>query len=191
MASAAAVAARIASYGTTSAQVTLPRPEMGMSPWYSLRDRHANALPLIQPLDGSFPSAGRSTLSLCMSLSRWMPPVRADALQSTGRQPRVSGQGLDCFGTSTASSCWPVLLALRRSGRCCLASTCWSARTTLRPSRTSTGRVVYDHIACHNITRHLLWSQTQHKSLRAVHILGKLNRAAEGLSRQLTFPGEW
>ncbi len=76
--------------------------------------------------------------------------MRADALHATGRQPRGSGQGLDCFGTSTALSCWPVLLALRRSGRCCLASTCWSARTTLRPSRTSTGRVVYDHVACHN-----------------------------------------
>ncbi len=42
------------------------------------------------------------------------------------------------------------------------------------------------------LARHLLlWSQTQRKSLRAVHILGKLNHAAEGLSRQLTFPGEW
>ncbi len=48
----------------------------------------------------------------------------AGALHATGRQPRGSGQGLDCFGTSTASSCWPVLLALLQSGRCCLASTC-------------------------------------------------------------------
>ncbi len=117
-----------------------------------------------------------------------MPPVRADALHATGRQPRGSGQGLDCFGTSTALSCWPVLLALRRSGRCCLASTCWSGTDNtaavsyinrqgcLRSRRMS-------QLACHL----LLWSQT----LRAVHILGKLNRAAEGLSRQLTFPGEW
>ncbi len=41
-------------------------------------------------------------------------------------------------------------------------------------------------------TRHLLlWSHTQFKSLRAVHIPGQLNRAADALSRQLTFPGEW
>ncbi len=42
------------------------------------------------------------------------------------------------------------------------------------------------------LARHLLlWSHTQFKSLRAVHILGQLNRAADALSRQLTFPGEW
>ncbi len=80
-----------------------------------------------------------------------------------------------------------VLLALWRSGRCCLASTCWSAWSTLRPFCTSTGRVVYDHVACHNSPAISL------KSLRAVHILviHILNRAADVLSRQLTFPGEW
>ncbi len=42
------------------------------------------------------------------------------------------------------------------------------------------------------LARHLLlWSHTQLKSLRAVHIPGKLNRAADALSRQLLFPGEW
>ncbi len=37
----------------------------------------------------------------------------------------------------------------------------------------------------------LLWSHTQFKSLRAVHIPGQLNRAADALSQQLTFPREW
>ncbi len=42
------------------------------------------------------------------------------------------------------------------------------------------------------LARHLLlWSHTQFKSLRAVHIPGQLNRVADALSRQLTFPGEW
>ncbi len=42
------------------------------------------------------------------------------------------------------------------------------------------------------LSRHLLlWSHTQFKSLRAVHNPGQLNRAADALSRQLTFPGEW
>ncbi len=42
------------------------------------------------------------------------------------------------------------------------------------------------------LARHLLlWSHTQFKSLRAVHIPGQLNCAADALSRQLTFPGEW
>ncbi len=41
------------------------------------------------------------------------------------------------------------------------------------------------------LARHLLlWSHTQLKSLRAVHIPGELNRAADELSRQLTFPGD-
>ncbi|KAI2667881.1 ORF V: Enzymatic polyprotein [Labeo rohita] len=42
------------------------------------------------------------------------------------------------------------------------------------------------------LARHmLLWSQTWLKSLRAVHIPGELNRAADQLSRQSTHPGEW
>ncbi len=42
------------------------------------------------------------------------------------------------------------------------------------------------------LARHLLlWSHTQFKSLRTVHIPGKLNRAADALSRHLTFPEEW
>ncbi len=41
------------------------------------------------------------------------------------------------------------------------------------------------------LARHLvLCSHTQFKSLRAVHILGKLNRAADMLSRQLMSPVE-
>ncbi|KAL0160303.1 hypothetical protein M9458_044028, partial [Cirrhinus mrigala] len=42
------------------------------------------------------------------------------------------------------------------------------------------------------LARHLLlWSQTRLKSLRAVYIPGKLNCAADALSRQLTSPEEW
>ncbi len=42
------------------------------------------------------------------------------------------------------------------------------------------------------LARHLLlWSHTQFKSLCAVHIPGNLNRAADVLSRQFTFPGVW
>ncbi|KAL0152512.1 hypothetical protein M9458_052235 [Cirrhinus mrigala] len=42
------------------------------------------------------------------------------------------------------------------------------------------------------LPRHLLlWSLKWLKSLRAVHIPGELNRAADALSCQLTLPGEW
>ncbi len=39
------------------------------------------------------------------AIQQQMPPARAGALHATGRQPRGSGQGPDCFGTSTAWSC--------------------------------------------------------------------------------------
>ncbi len=42
------------------------------------------------------------------------------------------------------------------------------------------------------LTRHLLlWSQKHLRSLRAVHVPGELNRAANELSRQHALPGEW
>ncbi len=42
------------------------------------------------------------------------------------------------------------------------------------------------------LARHLLlWSHTHFKSLRAVHISGQFNCAAEALLWQLSFPGEW
>ncbi len=42
------------------------------------------------------------------------------------------------------------------------------------------------------LARHvLLWSQKHLRSLRAIYILGLLNRAANELSRQHALPGEW
>ncbi len=42
------------------------------------------------------------------------------------------------------------------------------------------------------LARHLLlWSQKHLRSLRAVHVSGELNRAADELSRQHALPGEW
>ncbi len=42
------------------------------------------------------------------------------------------------------------------------------------------------------LARHLLlWSQKHLRSLRAVHVPGELNRAADELSRQPALPGEW
>ncbi len=42
------------------------------------------------------------------------------------------------------------------------------------------------------LARHLLlWSQKHLRSLRAVHVPGELNHAADELSRQHALPGEW
>ncbi len=72
---------------------------------------------------------------------------------------------------------------------------CWSVQTTLRLSRTSRHRGLHRGLRSHRfsqLVRHLLlWNHMQLKSLCAVHIPGELNHAADALSRQLTFPGEW
>ncbi len=93
-------AARIASYETTSALATIPGPEVGMAPRYTASRYLPAVSPLPQLLD-------RLCLSKCpgILLSQQMPPARAGALHAMGRQPRGSGQGHDCFGTSTAWSC--------------------------------------------------------------------------------------
>ncbi len=164
---------------------------MGMSPRYSSCDHHANALPLIQPMDRPCLSTGRSTLeqvsrhvvvTMDASSEGWCATCNRQAASGFWTGPRLLWH-INCLELLA------VLLVLQQSGRCCLASTCWSARTTLRLSRTSTGRVVYDHIACHNLDT--ISSSGVSKSLHAVYILGEINRAADVLSWQLTFPGEW
>ncbi len=61
-----------------------------------------------------------------------------------------------------------------------------------RLSHTSTGWEVYDHTACHSspaISSSGVTLSSSHCALFTS--LGKLNPAADALSRQLTFPGEW
>ncbi len=52
-------AARVASYETTSALTTLPSPEVGMAPRYTLSEHHPAVSPLPQPLDGPCLYMGR------------------------------------------------------------------------------------------------------------------------------------
>ncbi len=117
-----------------------------------------------------------------------MPPAWAGALHAMGRLwtgPRLLWH-INCL------ELWAVHLAL------------WQFRPLLLGKhvfvrRDNTAAVLYINrlggIRSHRmsqLTRHLLlWSPTLFKSLRAVHIPGKLNRAADALSRQLLFPGEW
>ncbi len=67
---------------------------------------------------------------------------------------------------------------------------CWSVRTTLRLSRTSTVREVYDHTSS-NSSPAISSSGVRRSSNRCAPSTLELNRAAEALSWQLTFPGEW
>ncbi len=60
-------AARIASYETTPALVTLPSPEVGMASRCTSSEHHTGVSPLLQPLDGPCLSTGRGALRTSVS----------------------------------------------------------------------------------------------------------------------------
>ncbi len=60
-------AARITSYETTSALVTLPSPEVGMAPRCTSGEHHTGVSPLLQPLDRPCLSTGRGALRTSVS----------------------------------------------------------------------------------------------------------------------------
>ncbi len=72
-----------------------------------------------------------------------IPLPRAGVPCATGMQLRGSGQGPSCSGISIASSCWQYDLLCAASKHCYTRGIYWSVRTTLRPLRTSTTKVVY------------------------------------------------
>ncbi|KAI2659096.1 ORF V: Enzymatic polyprotein [Labeo rohita] len=187
-------AARPASYETASALVTRSSPEMGMAPWHTPDWRFPAVSPPVQPVVRPGLPSGRSPLG---QVSRHLV-VYTDA-SSTGWGAVCNGQAASGSWTGPRLQ-WhinclellAVLLALRRF------------RPTLRHKHVlvrtdSTATVAYINRQgglrsrrMSQLARHLLlWSQTWLKSLRAVHIPGELNRAADQLSRQSTHPGEW
>ncbi len=170
-------AARIASYETTSALATLPGPDVGMAPQYTVSRYLPAVSPLPQPLDRPCLSTGRgaprtSVPAYCYTTGLW-----------TG--PRLLWH-INCL------ELWAVHLALRQFRPLLLGK-----HVLVRTDNTAAVSYInrLGGIRSHRMSqlaRHLLlWSHTQFKSLRAVDILGQLNRAADALSRQLTFPGEW
>ncbi len=177
-------AARIASYETTSALATLPGPEVGMAPRYTASGYHPAVSPLPQPLDGP-----------CLSTGQGAPRTSVPAYCCPDASSTAASglwTGLRLLWHINCLELWAVHLAL------------WQFRPLLLGKHVlvrtdNTAAISYINrlggIRSHRMSqlaRHLLlWSPTQFKSLRAVHIPGKLNRAADTLSRQLSFPGEW
>ncbi len=178
-------ATRIASYETNSALATLPCPEVGMAPRYTASGYHPAVSPLPQPLDGP-----------CLSTGRGAPRTSVPAYcchnrclqHGLGRYMQRAGSLLwhiNCL------ELWAVHLALRQFrplllGKHVLVHTDNTAAVSYI---NRLGGIRSHHMS--QLAHHLLlWSHTQFKSLRAVHIPGQLNRAADALSRQLTFPGE-
>ncbi len=187
-------AARIASYETTSALVALPSPEVGMAPRCTSGEYHTGVSPLLQPLDRPCLSTGRVPLE---QVSRHVV-VTTDA-SSTGWGATCNGQAASGLWTGPRLlwhiNCLELLavrLALRQFRPLLLGK-----HVLVRADNTAAVSYInrMGGIRSHRMSqlaRHLLlWSHTRLKSLRAVHIPGELNRAADALSRQLTFPGEW
>ncbi len=158
-------AARIVSYETTSALATLPGPEVGMAPLEQV-SRHT-----VVPTDAS--STG------------WGATCNGQAASGLWTGPRLLWD-INCL------ELWAVHLALRQFqpvllGKHVLVCT----DNTAAVSYINRLGGIRSHRMSQLAHHLLLWSHTQFKSLRAVHIPGQLNRAADALSRQLTFPGEW
>ncbi len=165
-----------------------------MAPRYTASRYIPAVSPLPQPLDRPCLSTGRGAPRTCVpaycchnrclqhGLGRYMQ--RAGSLGALDRAP-----------TALAHQClelWAVHLALRQFRPLLLGK-----HVLVRTDNTAAVSYInrLGGIRSHRMSqlaRHLLlWSHTQFKSLRAVYIPGHLNRAADALSRQLTFPGEW
>ncbi len=187
-------AARIASYETTSALVTLPSPEVGMAPRCTSGEHHTGVSPLLQPLDRPCLSTGRGALRTSVSAC-----CRHDrCLQhGLGRYMQRAGSLGALDGASTALAHQLPRAAGSASSLAAVSATA-VRQACVGPYGQHCGCVVYQPDGGYTITPHVTarppsppLESPRLKSLRAVHIPGVLNRAADVLSRQLTFPGEW
>ncbi|KAI2657252.1 Gag-Pol polyprotein [Labeo rohita] len=181
-------AARTAPYEAASALALWPNPKMGMAPRHVPGRRYPGMSPPFQPLLRPFLPTGRCALG--------------SGVEAHGYRCLQDGLGCrlqraDSFGllvkTSTAvahqllDELLAVLLALRwflpmlRDKHVLI-------RTDNVPTVTYINR---QRGLCSRRMSQLARQQTRLRSLRAVHIPGELNHAADALSRQLTRPGEW
>ncbi len=165
-----------------------------MTPRYTASEYHPAVSPLPQPLDGpAFLRAGvpleqvsrHTIVTTDASSMGWGATCNGQAASGLWTGPRLLWH-INCL------ELWAVHLALRQFRPLLLGK-----HVLVRMDNTAAvsyinrlGGIRSHHMS--QLARHLLlWSPTQFKSLRAVHIPGKFNRAADALSRQLSFPGEW
>ncbi len=183
-------AARIASYETTSALATLPGPEVGMAPRCTVRGYHQQCRRSLSPW------TYLAFLRARVPLEQVSPHtvVTTDA-SSTGWGTTCNGQAASGLWTGprllwhiNCLELWAVHLALRQF-RPLLLGKHVLVHTDNTAAVSYINRLGDIRSHCKSQLAHhlLLWSPTQFKSLRAVHIPGKLNRAADTLSQQLSF----
>ncbi len=185
-------ATRIASYENTSSLATLPGPEVGMAPQYTSSGHRPAVSP--QPLDGPCLSTGqgapRTSVPAYCCHNRCLQHRLGHYMQRAGSLGALDRARL--LWHINCLELWAVHLALWQFrplllGKHVLIHT----DNTVAVSYINRLGGIRSHCMSQLAHHLLLWSHTQFKSLRAVHIPGKLNRAADALSRQLTFPGEW
>ncbi len=185
-------AARVASYETTLALVALPSPEMGMAPRYTLDVHHTGVSPVLQPLDGPCFSTGWGALwtsvPACCCHNRYLQHWLGRYMQRAG-----SLGALD--GASTALAHQLLRAVGSASGLAAVSATA-VRQACVGPYGQHCGCLEHQPAGRYTITPHVTarppsTSLESHAAQITVHILGELNRAADALSRQLTFPGEW
>ncbi len=187
-------AARIASYETASALASRPSPEMGMAPRHIPGLTHPVLPSHLQPMVGS-----------CF-LRAEVPLEQVSRHVVVSTDASATGWGAMCNGHAAAGlwtgpqlqwhiNCLELLavwLALRR-----FRTLLHEKHILVRSDNTATVAYINHQGGLRSrrmsqLARHLLlWSQKHLRSLRAVHVPGELNRAADELSRQHALPGEW
>ncbi|KAL0152834.1 hypothetical protein M9458_051861, partial [Cirrhinus mrigala] len=197
-------ATQLASYETASALAPWPDPEMGMAPWHISGRCYTNVL-----LRDGVPLECRLLFSPWSDLAfLWagVPLGQISRHVIVNTDASSTGWGAVC-NRQAASSSWTgpqlqwhinclellaVFLILCRfrlmlRGEHVLVRTDNMMMVTYINHQGGLHCLRMSQLACYL----LLWSLKCLKSLRAVHIPGELNRAADALSRQLTLPGEW
>lgn len=100
---------------------------------------------------------------------------RFGALCATGVQLRARGRDLYCTGILIAWSSWQCCSPCTGFDCCFRAGMCWSKWTTPQLLRTSTAKVGYAHIACHNSPASSGVSSGSSRCV-PIHIPGELSR---------------
>ncbi len=183
-------AARSAPYETASALAPWPNPEVGVGTRYSPGSDYTGLPQNLQPVVRSLVPSGRSApgagIQACGGihgcLGHWLGShvQRARSVRGLDGSPTALAYQLPRAAGST-----PGLEPPQRAP---------SGQGRSGPYGQHCDRCVYLPLRSRRMSqlaRHLLlWSQKHLRSLRAIHIPGVLNRAADELSRA-ALPGEW
>ncbi len=189
--------ARSAPYETASALAPWPSPEVGVETQYSPDSDYTGLPQNLQPVDRSFVPSGRSApgtgLQACCGIHGCLGHWLGGHVQATYNGHAVSGvwTGPQLRWHINCLELLAVRLALSR-----LRGRLRGKDVLVRTDNTATVAYINRQGGLRSrrmsqLARHLLlWSQKHLRSLRAIHIPGVFNQAADELSRAV-LPGAW